>query len=287
MTDLSPAHLVRLGLAPEQPLLVHASLRRLGMGRTGAPALYGALSAWAASGGSAVIVPAFTFVNEDPAGWVAPAPRPDDIPALQAATPAYDRQTTPASPDLGFMTEYVRNQPGAFRSGHPSLSFAAFGPAAGEAVLGQPLDLPLGWRSPLGWLYARGGAVLMVGTGLETMTLLHLAETEAPVSYLRATRRRVRGGEGWVWFWGAPNCGRGFVKAAEIVDRAVTGRGALGRAETVAVNARQLVDQALERLASEPGWLICDRAGCPFCGTNRAWLRGEINEIRYGAGKLG
>ncbi len=67
------------------------------------------------------------------------------------------------------------------------------------------------------------------------------------------------------------------------MEQAVIGRGALGGAETVAVSARQLVDQALGRLADKPGWLLCDHAGCPFCGANRAWLRGEISEIRYGA----
>jgi len=252
------------------------------MGRAGAPALYSTLLDWARSGNTAAIVPAFTYVTEDPAGWVAPPPKPEEIPALTAATPAYDRYATPVTADLGFMPEYVRNQPGVVRSLHPSLSFAAFGPAAAEAVLRQPLHFPFGWDSPLGWLYEKQGAVLMVGTDLRTMTLLHLAETEAPVSYLRAAWRRVRAAEGWVWFQGSPNCGRGFTKAAEIMERAVITRGMLGRAEAAAVDARWLVDLALARLAVEPDWLLCDEPGCPFCGVARAWMRGEIKEIRYG-----
>jgi aminoglycoside 3-N-acetyltransferase len=230
-----------------------------------------------------VLFPAFSFECEDPAGWVAPPLPPEEVPARQAATRGFCPAETPVSADLGYMAEYVRRQEGTLRSNHPSLSFSAFGPRAAEALAGQALQLPMGDRSPLDWLSSQGGAVLTVGTPLTSFTLLHLPETLASRSYVRATWRRMRSAAlGWLWVRGAPGHSEGFVHAADEVRRATLGEGPLGQAKATAVDAASLVALALEGLERDPAWLLCDEPGCPFCVPARRWLCGEIAEIRYG-----
>ncbi|MDP2873525.1 MAG: AAC(3) family N-acetyltransferase [Bacillota bacterium] len=281
--EITVGQLEALGLRPGRPLLVHTSLRRLGMGRDGAPALFDALAAWSARDGGGVIVPSFSWETEDPAGWIDPPLPRHELPARQAMVGPFDPASTPVHTELGFFPEYFRRQPGVTRGTHPSLAFAGIGDGAAAAVLAQPMHLPFGPESPLGWLYEQSGQVLMVATDLTTMTLLHLAETIAPRSYVRATSRRVRVVGGWAWYHGGPSCGKAFGRAAAIWGPAVAGRGRIGQAEVTAVNARELVDLALARLATgDPAWLLCDQGTCPCCDRAHSWLRAETDHIWYG-----
>ena len=279
---LIQSQLRAMRLPPGAPVLVHASLRRVGLGLDGAPALYQGLLDHARGGNTAVILPAFTYQCEDPAAWVNPLLPRDQIPGRRALTPAFDPLTTPVNPEIGFMAEYVRRQPGTRRSDHPVLSFTAIGPQAGAAVAGQGLNLPLGSASPLGWLVDQHGAVLLVGTGLAAMTLLHLAETTAPISYVRSSRCRARTKQGWTWFWGSPGDGRDFAKAGSLLSDATVGRGRIGHADALVIDAAAFTSAARDRLSDDPGWLLCDDPACPFCALARRYLAGEVTEIVYG-----
>jgi|GEM_PF-698873 len=268
---------------PYPPLLVHSSLRRIGLGAAGAPALFEALAAWAERGGTAGLMPSFSYSAEDPAAWIAPPLPAAEIPAAQAATQPYERELTPVSADIGFMPEYTRRQPGAVRSGHPTLSFCAIGPVAAEAVAGHPLDMPFGLASPLGWLCRHHGLVLMAGTGLDSLTLVHLAETLAPVSHVRASRRRARTTDGWRWFWGSPSCSEGFGVLRGLVDAATVAQGMVGRAEARLLDAVRLVETTLAQLTRDPGWLLCPaEQDCLPCGLARDYLNGRRTTVSYG-----
>ena len=130
---------------------------------------------------------------------------------------------------------------------------------------------------------SRSLVVLMIGTDLTVMTLIHLAETTTPASYVRATCRRVRSAAGWVWYWGAPSsCSDGFTKAAAALERATLALGKLGAAETCVVSAADLVESIRGKLISDPAWLLCDRPGCRGCGLARQYLAGEIDCIISG-----
>lgn len=102
--------------------------------------------------------------------------------ALRAEHPAYDPGLSEADHGNGRLPEALRRWPGAVRSRHPDVSFAALGAAAAELTAGHPWDDPHGADSPLARLVARGGRVLLLGAPLDTMTLLHHAEAlaEAP-----------------------------------------------------------------------------------------------------------
>lgn len=274
--------LAGLNMPPGRPALLHASLRRTGLGRDGAALISAVLLRHMQAHQSALLVPSFTYECEDPAAWPAPPAPAEQLAALQASRQAYDPATTPVDRELGYLPEHIRQMPGAYRSTHPVLSLAAIGPRAAEATAGQPLHLPLGPESPLGWLYARDGVVMMAGTGLKTMTVIHLAETLAPVSAVRATRRRVKSAQGWVWYWGAPACGEGFPVAGDILEGATIGVGLLGSAPTRVVAVRPFVDGVVRRLRLDPGWLLCQDPACPFCALARRYLDGDIDSIISG-----
>ena len=88
--------------------------------------------------------------------------------------PAFDPRTTPST--SGAISEAVRTTPGAVRSAHPQSSFAALGPQAAELMADHPLECHLGRDSPLGKLYKRDTAILLVGVGYRACSALHLAE---------------------------------------------------------------------------------------------------------------
>lgn len=158
-----------------QDVLVHASLRRIGCG----PAAV--LAALRETAGT-VAVPAQTPLSSPTSRAFEQATAGFD--ARQAAEfrcrlPGFDRASSP-SQGMGAFAEHVRTRPEAFRSGHPLTSFAAIGPRALACTVRHDLDSHLGDRSPLGWLYERDAAILLLGVGYAVCTAFHLAEYRLP-----------------------------------------------------------------------------------------------------------
>jgi len=171
------ADLRALGLRRGQDLLIHCSLRRVGPVNGGAATLLAALRA--VTGPEAtLVVPTETSVNsltsrkfrEATTGFDA-----DQLARYVAAMPGFDPASTP-SDGMGAFAEHVRTRPGARRSGHPQVSFAALGPRSGDCTSVHDLDCHLGERSPLRWLYDVDAAILLLGVGYAACTAFHLAE---------------------------------------------------------------------------------------------------------------
>ncbi|TDC59610.1 AAC(3) family N-acetyltransferase [Micromonospora sp. KC207] len=195
------AQLADLGVRPGGIVLVHAGLKALGFVCGGAQAVALALRDALGPQGT-IVVPTHTPENSDPAGWRNPPVPADWWPVIRAETPAFDPAVTP-SRFMGALAETIRCWPGARRSDHPQVSFAALGPAAERVVTGHPLAGMLGAESPLGRLYDADADVLLLGVGHDSNTSLHLAE------YRQATPPRQRegaavpipdGGRRWVWW---------------------------------------------------------------------------------------
>jgi aminoglycoside 3-N-acetyltransferase len=190
------ADLRRLGVTQGGVVLVHSSYKSLGFVAGGPQAVVLALLDAAGT----VVVPTHTPDNSDPATWSNP-PVPEDWWAgIRRHTPGFDTARTPANPYMGRLAELVRTWPGALRSDHPQVSFAAIGPRAAEIVGEHPREDGLGSGSPLGVVYRLDGQVLLLGCGHDANTSLHLAETRVPGAPRHETGSSVLAPDGtWQW----------------------------------------------------------------------------------------
>ncbi len=166
-----------LGVRPGQDLLIHCSLRQFGRIGGGAAALLDALRA-AAGPQATLVVPAQTAQNSlSSKAFLAATAGLDGEQRARfiSAMPGFDPARTPSS-GMGALAEHLRTRPAALRSSHPQTSFAALGPRAADCTRVHDLDCHLGERSPLGWLYRAGAAILLLGVGYDVCTAFHLAE---------------------------------------------------------------------------------------------------------------
>lgn len=170
------ADLHALGVRPGDVLMVHASLRRLGPVEGGAVGVVAALDAALAPGGTWMMN--LGAEEHDP---------DDEVP--------FDPLTTPADPDVGVLAEVMRTTPGTRVSDHPDARFGARGPGAPELLDPVPWDDYYGPGSALERLVRSAGKVLRLGSDLDTVTLIHLAEYLVDLPDKRRVGRRhlVRG----------------------------------------------------------------------------------------------
>jgi aminoglycoside 3-N-acetyltransferase len=170
-----------LGVRYGQDLLVHSSLRRIGPVAGGAETVLGALRR-AAGPTATIVVPTHTTGNSGSSAAFQAATgglSRAGLDRYRAGMPGFEPATTPSS-DMGAFAEYVRTRPASMRSGHPQTSFAALGAGAADCTRDHRLDCHLGESSPLGWLYRRNAAVLLLGVGYEACSAFHLAEYWLP-----------------------------------------------------------------------------------------------------------
>lgn len=183
-----------LGVPAGGVLLLHSSARSVGFVAGGIHAMVQAVLDVVGADGT-LVVPTHTSDNSDPAHWRNPPVPQAWWPAIRAATPAFDPARTP-SWRMGVIAELVRTWPGAVRSDHPQVSFAALGARAAEVVRDHRLDAGLGEDSPLGAVYRLAGTVLLLGCGHDSNTSLHLAEYRQPSPPRWATGASVRQPDG-------------------------------------------------------------------------------------------
>ncbi|TDB79062.1 aminoglycoside N(3)-acetyltransferase [Micromonospora sp. KC721] len=187
-----------LGLTSGDVLLLHSSNRNLGFVAGGPQAVVRAVLDVLGPEGT-LVVPTHTPDNTDPAGWQHPPVPEAWWPVIREHTPGFGRSCTP-SRRMGVIAEVVRTWPGALRSNHPQVSFAALGRNAASVVDGHQLDDALGENSPLGAVYRLDGKVLLLGCGHRSNTSLHLAEcrqVSPPQAVTGSSVRQPDGTDRW------------------------------------------------------------------------------------------
>jgi aminoglycoside 3-N-acetyltransferase len=192
------ADLRELGVRSGDVVLLHSSTRSLGFVVGGAQAIVQALLDAIGPEGT-LAVPTHTSDNSDPADWRNPPVPEAWWPVIREQAPGFDVSRTP-SRWMGVIAETVRTWPGAVRSDHPRLSFAALGAHAVDVTSGHRLDDALGERSPLGAVYRLDARVLLLGCGHDSNTSLHLAEwrqQSPPRGVTGASIRRPDGTSQW------------------------------------------------------------------------------------------
>lgn len=178
----------RLGIRPGDLVMVHASLRKLGLARSihghgGAGLLLDALDAAVGPSGTLMMLPGSHYEMD----WVNYRPVAERA-ALLAGSMPFVHAAASAMTDVGWLAEAFRQRPGTILSANPSGRFAARGARAAELMADQPWNDYYGPGSPLEKLCAWGGRILRLGADPDTVTVLHYAEYLARLPDKRRTR---------------------------------------------------------------------------------------------------
>jgi len=164
----------QVGIKPGMILIVHSAMKKLGFVPGGAQTVVDALLSVLGSEGT-LVMPAHTGDNTEPAYWVNPPVPEIWWPAIRSETPPFDHEKSPTR-GMGAVVECFRHYPGVRRSHHPTLSFLALGPAAGQILEQHDLVDGLGEQSPCGALARLDASVLLLGVDFDNCTVMHLAE---------------------------------------------------------------------------------------------------------------
>jgi len=248
------ADLATLGVRPGSVVMVHSSVRALGWVAGGPVAVVQALRDVLGPDGT-LVVPTHTPGNSDPAVWRNPPVPESWWTVIRDEMPGFDPALTP-SQWMGSVPELVRTWPGARRSDHPHVSFAALGPAADQIVRDHRLDSMLGEQSPLARVYALGGDVLLLGVNHGSNTSLHLAEYRVPYPQTAPLGAAVlaRGGaRQWVWWDDVAVDESDFeVLGGDLDSSGIVRVGQVGSARCRLMSQRAAVDFAV-------GWFVANR----------------------------
>lgn len=234
-----------LGVQEGITLLVHSSLHKMGWVSGGPVAVVQALMDVVTEQGT-VIMPTHSGDYSNPENWCNPPVPQEWMKTIKETMPAFDPQYTPTR-KMGKIVECFRDFPGVVRSGHPQVSFAAWG-KNNSVVKDHPLDYSMGDASPLSRIYDLDGYVLLVGVSYRRNTLFHLAEYRAGVRKETTCEAPVIEKEKRVWKvfkdieyddTEFETMGRDFEKKGTVV------KGSIGLAESRLFSARKAVDFAV------------------------------------------
>jgi aminoglycoside 3-N-acetyltransferase len=162
--------------------------------------------------------------------------------------PKYYPDLTPVDKVNGFLTEVFRKQAGVRRSGHPHVSFAAWGANANRIVRGHSLENPLGEQSPLARLYDLDAKILLLGAAGDALTALHLSEYFVPQLLDKkrtwAAKLTDREGAPWIKYSDVDNNSDYFpgLLADYEAQSGTCSVGMIGRAESKLIPMPDIVD---------------------------------------------
>ena len=229
-----------IGLRPGDRVVVHASLRAVGLD---ADELIDALLAAVGPDGL-VVMPTFTYDNETFA------------PELPGRT--------------GALSETFRRRPEAVRSAHPTYSLAAIGAGAAELLEGHERVGATAVGSPLDRLAADGGYVLLLGVGHTSNTTVHVGEFHADAPYLDIPFDPDWPTHGYDRF---PGCSRAFgTLERPLREQGAIRDGKVGGALAQLVAGAAVIEATVALLRADPAALLCTDPACYRCSRARARL---------------
>ena len=159
---------------------------------------------------------------------------------------------------MGAVAEMFRQVPGSVRSDHPARSMCAWGRYAEYLTKDHDLSNIFGDGSPIGRLYELDGKVLLIGTGYDKNTSLHLADVRAEYPGKHTCVEHSAVSEAGKRVWKAYETlfvdGNDFEKIGEDFEKAYAVPGVrIGNALVRLMYQRELVDFAVK-------WMETNRA---------------------------
>jgi aminoglycoside 3-N-acetyltransferase len=175
-----------LGLSSGQTVMLHASVKNVGWVVGGPDVVLDAILEVLTASGTLMMLASWEDNPYDLARW--PKERQD---AYLRDCPAYDPERSRADrKEMGVLTEYLRTRAGSHRSRHP-FSYVALGHQAQWITDGHPWQYNNGPGSPLAKLCSLSGVVLLLGSPIGSVTVLHHAEHLANVPNKQVDRYRM------------------------------------------------------------------------------------------------
>ena len=232
-----------LGVRPGGVLVVHTAYSRVGPVEDGPLGLVRALSTALGPRGT-LVMPAMADDDEH----------------------AFDPATSPCR-SMGVVADTFWRLPGVLRSDSPH-AFAAAGPHAEEITRNQPVEIPHGPESPVGWVHDLDGAVLLLGVGHDANTTLHLAENLAQVRYrLQAVATvMVEGRVTRCRYQEVDHCCENFARMDEwLGEEGLQRRGTVGHGEARLARSRDLVRVAVAHLQRDETAFLHPPGVCAEC----------------------
>jgi len=247
-----------LGLAGKE-VCIHASMRSFG------DRIEGGLSALIdvfLEKGCTILVP--TFSDDYEAAPVEPY-KPDQNGAGDYSwwasidfsnVPVFDTASKSITvEEMGVFAQAVLESEGAVRGNHPLNSLTALGEGAAALVAGQTArDV----YAPLAQLCRDGGYVLMMGTGLESATIIHYAEELAGrVPFIRWALNEKRE----TIPVSAGSCSEGFGHLQGIADT-MAKKVTVGGSEWCCLPAKEFAEACAAAIQADPMITHCGEPGC-------------------------
>jgi aminoglycoside 3-N-acetyltransferase len=177
----------RLGVAPGDTVMLHASVRAVGEVAGGPDQIHLALKdALTADGTLMMYASCPAYYDEVGRGHL----HPDRERELADKLPAFDPFTARAERENGALVELLRTYPGSTVNPHVA-RFVVWGRQAAYLISEQPWDYAFGRRSALDRFVALDGKILLLGCDHDTVTFLHYAEHIVDIPEKRVARYEV------------------------------------------------------------------------------------------------
>lgn len=171
-----------LGIRPRDLVMVHASLKATGAVEGGPSTIVAALRE--AVGPEGTLMAYASWDRSPYEETLNGTQMPEEV---RRNWPPFDPATAKTYRGFGLLNQFLVELPGALRSAHPDASMVAIGPLARYLIEPHRLGEAFGAGSPLDRFIQRRGKVLLLGAGLDAVTVLHYAEAVADIP----AKRRV------------------------------------------------------------------------------------------------
>lgn len=233
------ADIRKLGVQKGSTILVHSSLRSLGIENAAESLMQGLMLAIGEEG--TLLIPALSFAT------------------VNAAQNFFDVKTTPSC--VGSFTEFFRTQPGVVRSIHPTHSVCGIGRNAKEILSTHHLgNTPCGPESPFAKVRDLGGKIVFIGCGTKSNTSMHGVEETLtpypPYLFSKSIRYILKDHDGKTLEYDCLRHGfKGYAQRYDriepLLSRDEITRGKVIEADTIVMDADAVWKKGLEALRKD------------------------------------